>query len=82
VVSAWKVGANSVKTLKFENGGGCTTPPPSSMVVPHLNRLIINYCYHNLYKSIFFVMLTFVSFLGVDRKKWGDGSWREAAGGG
>jgi len=29
-------GVNTVKTLKFEKGGGCIYPPPASMVVPPL----------------------------------------------
>jgi len=32
------VGGNTVKTQKFEKGGGCMTPPPPSMVAPPLPR--------------------------------------------
>jgi len=30
----WKVGVNTVKTLKLEKGGGCMTPPVAGGAAP------------------------------------------------
>jgi len=38
----WKVEGHTVKTLKFEIGGGCLTPP-TPMVVPQLAWISFNY---------------------------------------
>jgi len=42
----WKVVGggvvNTVRTLTFEKGGGCMTPPPAPMVAPPLGITVVN----------------------------------------